>query len=163
MIFSSNNQSLFVFNAQFIPVYSHVKKRNMKKVPAEAPIDVTHVSHSVQKDVEYFQQNLSRTDSNQVCNYTWEKASDESPSFYKPHEIVYDKEDLSAKSHKNTLDLMSTTKGHVHGFKHNQWENETNSPPVLHKEKPSRHGVHLSSMTQYAEEINRTFPGHTLY
>lgn len=135
----------------------------MQKVPADKPIDVTHVTHAVQKDVEYFQQNLSRTDSNQVCNYTWEKSSEESPSFYKKHEVVYNIEDLSEKSHKNTLDLMSTTKGHVHGFKHNQWENITNDPPALHKEKAKRFGVQLSSMTQYAEEINRTFPGHTLY
>ena len=31
VIFSSNNQSFFVFNAQFIPVYSHVKKKEYEK------------------------------------------------------------------------------------------------------------------------------------
>jgi hypothetical protein len=118
----------------------------MKKVPSELPIDVTNVSHAVSKDVEYFQNNL--VTNGQVVNYTWEKSSEESPSMYKQLEIVYDKEDLSQKMDKNTLDLMATTKGHLHGFQHNQWENVSNEPPVLKPYKASRFGVHLSPMAQ---------------
>lgn len=101
------------------------------------------------KDVDYFQKNLSRTNSNQVVNYTWEKSNEESPSFYKePAPIVYDKEDLTKKMPKNTLELMSMTKGHLHGYKHNEWETESNKPPVLLAQKAKRYGINLSAMSQ---------------
>ncbi len=113
------------------------------------PIDVTDVSHAVSKDIEYFQQNLSRTDKNQIVNYTWEKSPEESPSFYKQLEpIVYDREDLTLKMDKNTLDQMAITKGFVQPFKHNKWETDGNGQPKTVLTQPSRHGIHLSSMTQ---------------
>ena len=124
------------------------KYRTAHKIPSEMPIDVTNVTHAVSKDIEYFQHNLSRSNTNQKVNYTWEKSSEESPSFYKQHEIIFDREDLSVKKHKNTLDLMATTKGYPHAFKHNKWENDANNAPQLHETKRTRHAINLSSMTQ---------------
>ncbi len=120
--------------------------KQIKNIPVDSSIDVTNVSHTVGKDVEYFQKNL--VENHNHIGYTWEKCPEESPSMYKQLEVIYDKEDLTQKMHKNTLDLMATTKGHVHGFQHNQWENVSNEPPVLQKNKATRFGVHLSPMAQ---------------
>lgn len=132
----------------FTKLIAQCEIRKIKKIDPEAPIDVTNVTHAVSKDVEYFQKNLMPNASGQVVNYTWEKSSEESPSFYKQHEIIFDKEDLSLKMHKNTLDQMATTKGYAHGYTHNEWDTVSNDPPVCQSDKPKRYGIHLSSMTQ---------------
>ncbi|CAF0928093.1 unnamed protein product [Brachionus calyciflorus] len=127
---------------------------DQKQNDPNSPIDVTHVSHTVLKDIEYFQKNLSRgIGSNQRVNYTWEKPSDESPSIFntKPSN-----DDIKSQ---HTLEIMSTYKGYPHVIKQSRWEIDPNGPPEFHSYPQKRRTVVLSTMTQYVEEINKTFPG----
>ena len=135
-------------------LYCH---REAKRTPRYSPIEISGVSHTVLKDIEYFQKNLKRhqdDNSNQIVNYTWEKPSEESPSIYKPLE-----NDWRPLNHKNTLDLMATYTGYPHVVKQNKWEDEPSKPPSYSEEPERRRTTVLSCMTQYVEEMNKTFPG----
>lgn len=124
----------------------------MKKNHPDAPIDVTNVSHTVLKSIDYFQKNLATEGSKQIVNYTWEKPSDESPS------IFGNNGQENVKS-RHTLEIMSTYHGHPHVIKQSRWETDPNGPPEFHSFPQKRRTAVLSTMTQYVEEMNKTFPG----
>lgn len=125
-----------------------------------ANVDATDLSSGCLKDIKYFLANAKQSGSNQIVNYTWEKAEEESPSIFQRHEIDDKPED---DKHKNTMQLMEPYKGFPHAAEQNKWEAETGAPPVLKSEPMKRRTAVLSTMTRYAEEMNLTFPGFKLY
>lgn len=127
-------------------------KRNLKKQNSEAPIDITNVSYTCLKNIEYFQKNLVTNNSKQIVNYTWEKPSNESPSIFGTNGQE------NAKS-RHTLEIMSTYNGHPHAVKQSRWESDPNGPPQFFPFPQKRRTAVLSTMTQYVEEMNKAFPG----
>lgn len=134
----------------------------MKKVPIGAPIDVNNVTHGALKDIELFQKDLNRSRNSQVINYTWQKPSENSPSFYKPidPETKTNKYEL-----KNTLDLMATysSKNYPHINKQNEWQAAPSAPPSFLPYPQKRRVVALSTMSQYMENMNKVFPGSSMF
>lgn len=96
--------------------------------------------HTLQKNVEYFQECVQQPDSKQVVNYTWEKPNSTSPSMFKSFK--------NENKRQNTLDLMATFEGYPHIVTQNKWESEPNGPPEFHAHPQTRRTVVLSSMTQ---------------
>ena len=131
-----------------------------KKIPDGTPVDVDHVTHGVLKDIEYFQQDLKKLSqnatSNQIVNYTWEKASEQSPSFYKPFEASNPKSKFETQ---NTLDLMATynNKNYHHVVKQNEWQALPIGPPIFKSYPEKRRVIVLSTMSQYMENMNKVF------
>ncbi|RNA25470.1 hypothetical protein BpHYR1_034508 [Brachionus plicatilis] len=125
---------------------------DLKKKGPDAPIDITNVSHTVLSNIDYFQKNLARDGYKQIVNYTWEKPSDESPSIFASNK--HDKERT-----QHTLEILSTYHGHPHVIKQSRWETDPNGPPEFHPFPQKRRTAVLSTMTQYVEEMNKTFPG----
>ena len=104
------------------------------------------LSSSCLKDIEYFEANLQRAkSSNQVFNYTWEKSTEESPTFFKRHPVDDRQED---DRYKQTLELMAPYKGFPHASNQNKWEAETGEPPELKSEPQVRRTAVLSTMTK---------------
>jgi len=114
----------------------------------------------VLKDIEYFQQDLEKlsrnANSNQIVNYTWEKASEQSPSFYKPHQVGNPK---SKYETQNTLDLMATydNKNYPHIVTQNEWQSTPSNPPIFLPYPEKRRVVVLSTMSKYMENMNKVF------
>ncbi len=131
----------------------------LKQIPVDSPIDINHVSDGTLKDIEYFQKDLKMAAKKQIVNYTWEKpVIDQSPNFYKPHDvdIKHNKFEL-----KNSLDLMATysQKNHPHISKQNEWQSNTTQPPTFLPMPPKRRVVVLSTMSQYMENMNKSKTG----
>lgn len=112
------------------------------------------MTHGVLNDIGYFHKDLKKSRQNQIVNYTWQKPPEESPSFYKPHDI----ETQNSKYElKNTLDLMATysTKNYPHVSKQNEWQAATTAPPVFLPYPEKRRVIVLSTMSQYMENMNK--------
>jgi hypothetical protein len=121
--------------------------------------DVENISEGCRKDIKYFLEN-SRPKAKSALSYTWEKFEEESPSIFRRHAIDDEPEN---DKYKNTLQLMAPYKGYPHVREQNRWASERCDPPELRPEPQKRRTACLSTMTMFAEEMNLTFPGYTLY
>lgn len=83
-------------------------------------------------------------------NYTWEKASEESPTIFQRHAVDDKPED---DKYKNTLDLMAPYKGFPHAVEQNRWEADTCPPPEMKSEPQIRRTAVLSTMTRYVLKL----------
>ncbi len=143
------------------------------------------MNHTILKDIEYFHKNLSLSNTNQIVNYTWEKPSNESPSTYKKIEEVKVNGSVATSTYQNTLDIMAPYKGIPHSVKQNKWETDPSDPPKFLPYPQHRRTANQSAMTQlvfltiifklyfsrliyhiyfrYDEEMNKAFPGESMY
>jgi hypothetical protein len=77
-----------------------------------------NLSDHCKQNIKYFEQNFQKPEV-KPSDYTWEKPSEESPSFYKRHALDDNPDD---DRYKHSLELNTPIKGYPHAVDQNKWE-----------------------------------------